>query len=118
MVPAGKKPTTASRARAPSTTSWGATSWVRSTRRAPGAIPRITPFMAPTNGSRVPKSVVSVMIGATVSPHPALSLKGEGELSPVAVDHVIGDQGEGFQLLGWGKRRQVVLGRSEERRVG
>src|SRR5438552_5551857 len=98
-VPAGKNGAAASSARAPSVTSCAATSWLTSTSRASRAIPRITPFMAATYGSRVPKSVVSVTMGAT-SPIG----------SPVAVDHEVGDEGEQLALLRGRKHLQVALG--------
>src|SRR5437016_11801268 len=55
--------------------------------------------MAATYESRVPKSVVSVTMGAT-SPIG----------SPVAVDHEVGDEGEQLALLRGRKHLQVALG--------
>jgi hypothetical protein len=59
-VPLGKNLQLAARAKAPARMSPGPTSWVMSTRAALGLISRITPFIAPTNQSFKPKSVVSV----------------------------------------------------------
>src|SRR5437016_5000852 len=70
-VPRGKNGVAASRASAPSTTSWRATSWVTSTSctvaPAVRAIPRIAPFISATYGSRTPKSVVSVTMTSNPS---------------------------------------------------
>src|ERR1700693_4634758 len=42
----------------------GTTLWLMSTIRAAGLMFRMTPFIAPTRWSLVPKSVVSVMMGS------------------------------------------------------
>src|SRR5262245_56024311 len=68
----------------------------------------MTPFMIATNGSRRPKSVVSVTIGDVVRgwPGPAPARR-----STVAVDHEIGDERERLPVLGRRERGQRLLGR-------
>src|SRR4030095_2780602 len=100
MVPGGKKPTAPSRASWPPRMSWGPISWVRSTRRASGQMPRMTPFMTPTNGSRTPKSVVSVMR------RPGMA----GERLAVPVHHEVRDEDQGLLVVGVGEELAVILG--------
>src|ERR1700676_4230633 len=53
--------------KAPSVNSKASTSWLMSTIWAPGAMPRMTPFMTPTKWAAWPKSVVNVMVGAGIA---------------------------------------------------
>src|SRR5262245_59807090 len=107
MVPGGKNPTADSKARPASSTSWGATSWVRSTRWTSRQMPRITPFITPTNGSRRPKSVVSVTIGeGTGGRGPSRPLR-----SAIPVHDEVSDEGERVPVLGGREGRQRVLRR-------
>src|SRR3989442_294770 len=64
-------------------------------------MPRITPFMIPTKGSRRPKSVVSVMIG--VVPETPLPLA-------IAVHDEVRDQPQRLLVLGVLERAQRLLG--------
>src|SRR4030095_8974984 len=76
-------------------------SWLMSTRRASGQIPRMTPFMMPTQGSRVPKSVVRVMMGAGMTPLRTLG---------VALHHVVGDEEESLLVGAVGESIEGLLG--------
>src|SRR5258705_3558215 len=76
-------------------------SWLMSTRRASGQIPRMTPFMMPTQGSRVPKSVVRVMTGAGMTPFRTLG---------VALHHVVGDEEERLLVGAVGESIERLLG--------
>src|SRR5687768_267959 len=107
MLPRGKYGTAPSSARAPSVTSWGATSWVTSIRcsawPAAPAISSMTPFISATYASRVPKSVVSVMM--------ALNAPRDGQRSPIAVHHEIRHQRQELALFRPREDLEVRLGR-------
>src|SRR5262249_5967503 len=112
IVPIGKKRQADSTATAPSRMSNAAISCVRSISVASRQIPRMTPFMTPTKGSRWPKSVVSVTIRPVAIPFEN-ALGGaalpQGELA-VAVDDEVGDEHQCFLVLGVLERVQGVLG--------
>src|SRR5712692_8026405 len=95
IVPSGHTATIACTASAPSITSWAATSWLMSMKRTAGFSPRMTAFISATYGSRIPKSVVSVMTAVT---------------STIAVDDEVRDQRERLALVGGRKRLQLLFG--------
>src|SRR5919204_2726927 len=108
MEAAGKKRQDDSRASAPSTTSCAAISCVRSTMSASRQMPRMTPLTMPTNGSRKPKSVVSVMIGGAMF-SALLGDSRDAVRSAVAVHDEVRDQGQRLLVLGVLERAQRAL---------
>src|SRR5262245_31942591 len=110
MVPGGKNRHADSSERAPSRMSCGPMSWARSTRRASGQMRRITPFTIPTNGSRRPKSLVSVTIGAMAVRSCCRAARPEPASSAVAVHDEVRDQRQRLLVLRVLERSQRALG--------